>query len=423
MKLFYRVFSRLSICVIIVLSLWAVCFYFAMMDELTDEVDDSLEDYTEMIIIRSLGGEELPSHDSGSNNQYYIKEVSPEYALGRPAIQYKDTMVYIVAKRETEPARVLTTIFKDARERYFQVEVSIPTIERKDLMESILYLILSLYAALLLTLLLINVFVFRRSMKPLYRLLEWLESNRLGTGTAGPQIETDTTEFRKLNQAVAAYARHSEEVYEQQKQFIGNASHEVQTPIAVCLGRIEMMMEDENLQENHIQELSKVHNTLEYVSKLNRSLLLLSKIDNRQFQEAEEVDFNSLLKESAEVFDEIYSYRGIRIGLDLSGRFTARMNSTLAGILVNNLLKNACVHNADRGTVTIRSNSEGITFSNTAKGEALDGNLIFERFYKGENKEGSTGLGLAIVNAICRHSNLKIEYSFNGGCHNFSIKR
>lgn len=423
MKLFHRVLSRLSICMVIVLTLWAVCFYFAMVDELTDEVDDSLEDYTEMIIIRSLGGEELPSHDSGSNNQYYIREVSPEYAMERPAIQYKDTMVYIAAKKETEPARVLTTIFKDRQERYFQVEVSIPTIEKKDLMRSILYLILSLYAALLLTLLLINVFVFKRSTKPLYRLLEWLEQNRLGTGASGPNIETDITEFRKLNEAVAGYARHSEELYGQQKQFIGNASHEVQTPIAVCLGRVEMMMEDENLQENQINELSKLHGTLEYVSKLNRSLLLLSKIDNNQFQEEEEIDFSTLLKESTEVFDEIYSYKGIKTSLDLSGKFTARMNATLAGILVNNLLKNACVHNIQGGSVKISCTREGIMMSNTAQGEALDKDLIFERFYKGGNKEGSSGLGLAIVNAICRHSNLKIEYSFNEGCHNFSIKR
>ncbi len=410
-------------CVIIVLTIWAVWFYSAIMEEITDEVDDSLEDYTEMIIIRSLGGETLPSNDSGSNNQYFIKEVSKEYALSRPAIEYKDSMVYIVAKRETEPARILTTIFKDKQERYFQLEVSVPTIEKKDLRESIFYLIISLYAILLLTLLLINVFVFRKSTKPLYKLLEWLSNNKLGSGSTGPQIETDTTEFHELNEAVARYARHSEELFEQQKQFIGNASHEIQTPIAVCLGRIEMLMEDENLSENHIQELDKVHSTLEYVSKLNRSLLLLSKIDNNQFQEAEEVDFNTLLKESAEVFDEIYSHKGIRIEQNISGRFTACMNPTLAGILVNNLLKNACAHNAEGGTVTIRCSKESITVSNTAKGDPLNTSLIFERFYKGENKEGSTGLGLAIVDTICRHSNLKIEYSFSGGFHNFSIKR
>jgi hypothetical protein len=76
-------------------------------------VDDSLEDYTELIIIRSLAGKELPAHDSGSNNQYFLKEVSPSYALSHKPIHYRDTMVYISEKGETEPARILTTLFKD----------------------------------------------------------------------------------------------------------------------------------------------------------------------------------------------------------------------------------------------------------------------------------------------------------------------
>ena len=115
MKLSYRVFSRLSVGIVAVLSIWAVCFYFAIMDEVTDEVDDSLEDYSEMIIRRSLAGETLPSNDSGSNNQYFIKEVAPQWAMGRPAVEYKDSMVYIVAKNETEPARIYTTILRSCR--------------------------------------------------------------------------------------------------------------------------------------------------------------------------------------------------------------------------------------------------------------------------------------------------------------------
>lgn len=423
MKLSYRVFSRLSVWVIIVLSIWAVWFYRTMIDEITDEVDDSLEDYTEMIIIRSLRGEPLPSHDSGSNNQYFITGLSKEEAMARPAIEYKDTMVYVAPKRETEPARILTTIFKDKDEKYFQVEVSIPTIEKRDLIESIFYRIITLYAVLLLTILLINLYVFKRSTKPLYQLLQWLESNTLGSGSSGPQIETDTTEFRKLNQAVARYASHSEELYKQQKQFIGNASHEVQTPIAVCISRIEMLMEDEGLSEEQMNALMKTHSTLEYVSRLNKSLLLLSKIDNNQFREWENVNFSTLAQKSAEEFREIYGHKEIEINVNGHKDFLAQINPTLAAILVNNLLKNACIHNTAGGNVTITCSKDEISFSNTATGAPLDKDLIFERFYKGENKEGSTGLGLAIVYAICKHSNLKIEYSYREKNHIFTIKR
>ncbi|MBO7268318.1 MAG: HAMP domain-containing histidine kinase, partial [Bacteroidales bacterium] len=255
MKLFNRVIIRLSVCMVVVLTLWAVLFYCAMIEEITDEVDDSLEDYAEMIMIRSLAGDTLPSNDSGSNNQYFIKEISEAEAMLRPAIVYRDEMVYVKAKKETEPARILTTIFQDRYGKYFLLEVSVPTIEKMDLIKSVVYLIITLYAGLLLAFLLVNVFVFRRSMKPFYELLEWLGSSRLGSGGNVPQIKTDTEEFSRLNEAVARYARHSEEIFQQQKQFIGNASHEVQTPIAVCINRIEMLMEDENLTQKQMEEL------------------------------------------------------------------------------------------------------------------------------------------------------------------------
>lgn len=423
MKLFYKVFIRLFICVVAVLGIWAVCFYYAMMDEITDEVDDTLEDYSEMIIRRSLAGEELPSNDSGSNNQYYIQEVSREYALARPSISYKDSMVFLVAKKETEPARILTTIFRDAAERYYQLEVSVPTIEKKDFKESILYLIAALFLGLMMAFLIINALVFKRSMAPFYQLLRWLENSRVGTGDSVPCVKTDTEEFCKLNDALAGYAMHSEEIYRQQKQFIGNASHEIQTPIAVCINRIEMLMEDEEISERQMEELGKTHRTLEYVSKLNKSLLLLSKIDNNQYSEVEEVEMNSLVKGVVEDYSEVYSYKGLDIELREDGAFVARINSVLGNILVNNLLKNACVHNVEGGKVEILCNRESLEVRNTAEGAALEGKHIFERFYQGHKKEGSTGLGLAIVDAICKQFGLEISYAFKGGMHSFVLRK
>lgn len=423
MKLSYKVFSRLSVGIVAVLSIWAVCFYYAIMDEVTDEVDDSLEDYSELIIRRSLAGDSLPSNDSGSNNQYFIKEVPSQWAEGRPAVEYKDTMVYIVAKNETEPARVLTTIFRDSEGRYFQMEVSVPTIEKADLRESIFYLIVGLYLVLLLAFMLINIFVFKRSMKPFYSILEWLDKSTPGSGTEGLQIETDTTEFRKLEEALARYAGHSEELFRHQKQFIGDASHEVQTPVAVCINRIEMLLEDESLGERQFEELQKVHKTLGYVSKLNKSLLLLTKIDNNQFVEAEVMNLNVLLGNMAEDYREVYAYKGIEFSVVEEGTFEVEMNNTLAGILVVNLLKNAFVHNVQGGKVQVLCSSSRMEFRNTAESEELDGSHVFDRFWQGNRKEGSAGLGLAIAESICRHFGVQISYHFKNGMHCFILSK
>ena len=423
MKLFYHVMIRLSMGVIVVLTAWAALFYVAMVDEINDEVDDTLEDYSDLIITRSLAGKELPSKDIGSNNQYYLREVDDAYAVSRNQISYTDSMVYIAEKNETEPARILTTIFRNEAGQYFELVVSIPTIEKKDLIEAIFYLVLTLYVALLLAIILINVWVFRKSMKPLYVLLRWLEDNRLGRKRTELRNPTNVTEFCQLNDAVNAYASHSEEVFEQQKQFIGNASHETQTPLAICRNRIELLMEDETLKEEQIDELAKTLQTLEHVTRLNKSLLLLSKIDNNQFGEETHVVMNDVLKHFLEDYKDVYEYRNIDVDMTEEGQFEVDMNEMLATMLVTNLLKNAFVHNADGGKIKVSFSSDAMEFSNTGDDAPLDPQRIFDRFYQGKKREGSTGLGLAIVHSICQQSGLQIKYEYRDGMHCFRVSR
>ena len=421
MKLFYRVLIHLLTGIVVVLSGWAVCFYFAIVDEINDEIDDSLEDYSELIIIRSLAGKELPSSDSGSNNQYFLREVSEAYVRTRERIRYQDTMVYIAEQKETEPARILTTIFRNDAGQYYELSVSTPTIEKQDLRESIFYLLIGLFVILLVTILIINIWVFYRSMKPFYVLLHWLGDYRLGQTHKPLYNPTHTSEFQKLNDTVVRFAQHSEEVFQQQKQFIGNASHEIQTPLAVCRNRLEMLMEDETLTELQLGEIIKTYETLEYVSKLNKSLLLLSKIDNHQYSETSQVCLNDVLHSLIPDFKEVYAFKEVSLSLEENARLCADMNEVLATVLMTNLLKNAFVHNVEDGSIRITINKESICFSNTGTLVALDEKRVFERFYQGNKKEGSTGLGLAIANAVCRQFNLELKYVFKDGMHQFWV--
>ena len=422
MKLFYRVLIHLLAGIFVVLSAWAFVFYWGMIEEVNDEVDDSLEDYSELIIMRSLAGKDLPSNDNGSNNQYFLREVDAAYALSKESICYRDSMVYIDEKNESEPARILTTLFRDKDNRFYELSVYTPSIEKRDLKESIFYLLIGLFVILFVIILLINIWVFHRSMKPFYQLLEWLEHYRLGKNNEKLCIETHTTEFRKLNEAVSRYVAHSEEVFEKQKQFIGNASHELQTPLAICQNRLEMLLEDETLGEQQMSEIMKTYQTLEYLSKLNKSLLLLSKIDNHQFSEEKEVCLNEVLHRYMDDYQEVYAYRDITLTVEEEGELYWNMNETLAVVLITNLLKNAFVHNINKGSIRIVISSSGIRFGNTASGSALDASHVFDRFYQGsKKKEGSTGLGLAIVDAVCRHSSLKIRYRFEEDMHWFEV--
>ena len=421
MKLFNQVFKPFFGGIIVVLTGWAVFFYVGMMTEINDEVDDSLEDYSELIIIRSLTGQKLPQDDNGTNNQYFLREVTEDYAVSHSGIIYKDSMVYIREKKETEPARILTTIFKDRNDRYHELSVYTPTIEKADLKTSILYLLIVLLVSLLIVVLLIYVWVFRYSMRPFYRLLEWLDRYRLGARNVPLDNPTKTTEFQKMNEAVNRFASHSEEVFEQQKLFIGNASHEIQTPLAVCMNRLEMLLEDETLTEEQVKEIVKTYQTLEYVTKLNKSLLLLSKIDNSQFVEEKMIDFNELVNRYLEDYQDVFLYKGINVKVTGTDIFKVRMNEILATILVTNLLKNAFIHNVMGGSIHVAMNSGYISFRNTCEDGPLDEKNIFKRFYQGHKKEGSTGLGLALVDAVCRHSRLNIEYMYVDGWHEFKL--
>lgn len=423
MKLIYHTIFRLSLVLTAILTIWAIFFYITMIDEINDEVDDALEDYSETIIIRALAGEELPSGHIGSNNQYYLTEVSQEYAKSQSDIQYKDSMVYIIEKGETEPARILTTIFRDGQGKYHQLTVSTPSIEKEDLKKSIQLWIIFLYVALLLCIILVSVWVFYRNMRPLYILLHWMDEYQTGKNNTPLRNNTKITEFQKLNDAVVRYTERTEQIFEQQKQFIGNASHEIQTPLAICRNRLEMLMEDDSLSEKQLEELIKTHQTLEYITKLNKSLLLLTKIDNKQFSDTKKLELNTHLKQYIEDYKEVYQYKNIQVNIEETGHFYINMNESLATVLLTNLLKNAFVHNIDEGIIQIIITTDSIIFKNTGIKHPLDREHIFERFYQGNKKEGSTGLGLAIVDSICQLQHLKLQYSFEEEKHCFKISK
>ena len=421
MKLLHWVMVRTSLVLTVVLALWAVFFYVALIEEVNDEVDDSLEDYAELIMIRALAGEQLPSATSGSNNQYYLREVTKADADKQPHILYEDREVYIKEKHETEPARVLTTIFRTDDGRYMELEVSTPTIEKHDLREAIFFWIVFLYVVLLLTLILINVLIFHRNMQPLYVFLRWMDRYRLGAKNEPLSNPTRITEFRKLNEAAERYTERNEQLYEQQKEFIGNASHEMQTPLAICRNRLEMLIEDEGLNEQQLGELIKTHRTLENLTRLNRSLLLLCKLENRQFYEKQPVVLNELLHIYLEDYQEVYAYMNVQVNCEEKGDFRCDMNESLAATLLTNLLKNAFVHNTENGQIRVHISKEKFSIWNSGVEKPMDAEMIFTRFYHSRTHEGSTGLGLSIVQAICKLYDLSVIYHYQGGLHGFEI--
>ncbi len=421
MKLIQKIALRLSMVLIPVIALWAMIFYFVTVEEINDEVDDLLKSYSEQLIAKKLANQELPVADIIAGMHYSISQVTEEYAESHPRTKYYDSDLYINETDEDEPARFLKTFFYDAEGRYFELIAAIPTFEKEDLIEAILWWIAALYLILLVTVIVITLAVFQKSIRPLYEILDWLNAYTPGKTQDKLAADTDIYEFRQLEKAVTEATDRSNEAYEKQKQFIGNASHELQTPLAVLGGRIDWMLDNDSLGEENIGELVKMKREVVHISRLNKTLLLLTKIDNGQFPDVMDVNLSSIVQSQREMYEEIFSRKNIHCSLEMQDSpVVVRMNETLATILVTNLIKNAFMHSPEGGIVTIALDGNGLAVENSGEAQ-LDRERIFDRFYQGAKKEGSTGLGLALAKTIADKNGMQFSYSFADGRHRFRI--
>lgn len=428
MKLIHSVSIRISILATLVLSLWAVAFYFAIMEEINDETDDALEDYAETIIIRSLVGEELPTTSTGSNNQYFQREVNSRYAATHPHVRYEDRDIYIREKHEYEPARVLMYIYEDGDGRYHELEVSTPTIEKEDLRQAIFQWLLILFGSLLLGIILISIFSVHHTMRPLRKLLRWIEHFQIGKKNRPLDNPTRITEFRKLNKGVEESLLRSQQQYEQQKRFLGFAAHELQTPIAVCMNRMEMLLEEAEKEDTaragadaSKEEMARILHTLEHMSRLNTTLLTLYRIENGQYADRQQSDVKPLMTDILDDIQTVFASKHIQVYTEWNQPFVPNINPLLLRMLLTNMVKNAFVHNIDGGTVRIVAEKGVLTVANTGAAEPLDADSVFQPFVHTQGNAASTGLGLAVVKAICEHNSMRVDYRFDDPFHTFRL--
>lgn len=421
MKFIYRIIIGLSACMLVFMAAWGIFFFRAMEEEINDETDDMLEEYSADIIMKWLSGVDIPAIDNGSNNTYYIRRVSPGYAASVPKISYENSMIYIASKGEKEAARIRHHVFMDSDDTYYELIVAVPTFDRQDLINAILRWMVFLYFIMLVACIGITVAVVNYNFRPLKALVRWTDSYIPGKTKEPVPCNTSITEFKTLARATQEAADRFERQYELQNQFIGNASHELQTPLAVCTGKIEMLLDSEELTMEQAEELMSVNTTLRKMIRLNRTLLLMTKIDNGQFLDVSAVDIVSVVQDLLPMFGEMYSYKGIKTDCNAVSPLIVEMNEQLSTILVSNLLKNAFVHSPSGAAVSVSVAGRTLEVSNDGD-TPLDGDRIFDRFYHGPDKENvSTGLGLALVKSICDRYSFGLRYSYEGK-HVFRIE-
>ena len=421
MKLVNKVILTLLVPLVLTLGVWGWFSYSTMSRKIHADTDLILRDYSADIIMRILSGKELPERFNGAYNTYYIENITPEEAEEGPAVVYGEAEAFLRSQEDFASSRIRSQIFQDSDGNYHKLTVSLPTFEQEGLVEHVLWWTVLLFGVLLLSIVLVGGLLLHYNMKPLYRLLDWIDRYEPGEPLSKVPDDTDVVEFRKLASVVESAVSRIETQYEERKIFIGNASHELQTPLAVCCNRIEMLFDRTDLNEDIANELMKVHRSLNGLIRLNKTLLLLSKIENGQFPQTSEIDVNALASESIQLYQEIHAHKNINVSVVENQHFLLKIDEQMATVLVGNLIKNAFRYTPQGGTVQVSFTDSGFSVSNS--GDApLEGDKVFRRFYQPSGrKEGATGLGLALVYSVCVNNGLEISYDYGEGMHVFAI--
>jgi signal transduction histidine kinase len=229
--------------------------------------------------------------------------------------------------------------------------------------------------------------------------------------------------FNELNEYLIELIDRIRMDYQANKQFTQNASHELQTPLAIIKGHIELLLQSPNIGEKEIESLAIVLQNTNRLSKINSALILLSKIEHHRFIDTEMVDFTQKTNEVLQNFKDLIHIRDLKLKMDCQGRFEVEISTTLAEILIANLVQNAIRHNTDKGFIDIKITADRYTISNPGKLLDVKPEALFKRFLRKSDAEESLGLGLSIVQRICEHSELKISYIHQKGLHSLQIER
>ena len=264
-------------------------------------------------------------------------------------------------------------------------------------------------------------FISRRLWKPFDETLLRIEGFRLEDGKLPALPESDVEEFARLNRTLTTLMESSIASYRTQKEFTENASHELQTPLAVFQSKLDLLLQQPGLTRQQAELMQSLYETSNRLSRLNRNLLLLAKIDNRQYGQMEDINLTRFLEEQTSylqsITGDIFFYEELT-----DSCLTVRANRTLLESLVNNLVVNAVRYNRPGGEIYLTVSDRELTVSNTSDEPALDARLIFNRFYRPSEKVKGNGLGLAIVRAICEYHGWTVSYRYEKGRHRFTVR-
>jgi len=329
--------------------------------------------------------------------------------------------VYTVTKGdENDRFRgLLSTIFVNGKSFQLTVETNVEEVDETLLA---IALVTFLFFSLMVTgFIILNRKMAKKIWKPFRNTLDKVKKFDLQKNQNIHFEKSDIEEFDELNVELNKLIENNIIAFNRQKTFIENASHELQTPLAVLKSKVEMLMQNEQLSEKQAEIINAIQIPLARVSRINKNLLLLAKIENNQFIETETIELSVLLHENLELLSDYIDAKKLTVKVKLNQQIALVSNQTLMEILLNNLLINAIIHSTENSEILINISGNKITISNSGIA-ALNHKTIFNRFVVSSTNNTNSGLGLAIAKEICNRYQWNLTYSFVNNYHEFSVK-
>jgi signal transduction histidine kinase len=387
-------------------------YYFIIKSVLLQQIDKDLEVEEQEILDFIKANNALPNA-SDYKHQLIKFEVLQD---GTRFKETTNTTQYDEKEKENIPYRRLSYPVTVNGVTY-KASVYKSQVETEDLLRLIMITTAAIFVVLCTLMFVINHFVLSRLWQPFFTTLTTLKDFNLSAKQQLQLPPNSIDEFEELNSSVRLMTNKVSNEYKALKAFTENASHEMQTPLAIIRSKLDLLIQSS--KEDQVDQLEAIYNATGRLANLNKSLLLLTKIENQQFNNPTVIDLKKLLEEKIQQFDELIKAKNLKFKHVLANS-SVKMDQELAEILLNNLFSNAIKHNYEGGEIECFLQNKSFNLSNTGPALTFDKLKIFERFQK-NNESSGIGLGLAVVKQICDASGFSITYKKDDKKHFFSI--
>ncbi|MDX1672226.1 MAG: HAMP domain-containing sensor histidine kinase [Balneolaceae bacterium] len=421
MKLITKFILIYLLITVVVLAAGGVISYYIIKGEIDKELRfrymDRIERVTSLLEQgRDFGFDSTNTLEKARSRNLMIRELKGPV---EERVEVGDTMAWHPHLRRMEH-NVKVTAYRQVNGQYYQISAYGALVESDDITEAVLKTLLWIMGLQVVGAIGVGFVVSGRLFKPFRTTLDRIKRFNLYEKKPIEAEQTNVEEFNELNRFVEEMTEKAVSDYRNLKEFAENASHELQTPLSIAQGKLELLSETD-LDSEQYRYVESAQNSIRKLSKLSESLGLLTKIENHEFTDTEEIDLTQLIRDSLQSFDELISLHGLTVRSKLEEEVTVRMHPVLADILWRNLLQNAIKHNVENGSIEIRLDSETLEISNTGAPLEMDPDILFKRFRKADQSSESIGLGLSIVKRIINQSGMEISYHYDEDRHTINI--